>query len=171
MKPINDPLNLTIKPATPKEAAVLATLAEQTFRDTFTAQNDKSMIEMHCKQKFGVSQQRAELENPAWKTLVLEDSGIATGFIQIIFHAHSVCEIHRIYLTKPAFGAGNGKRLIHCAEQEALQLRSAEIWLGVWEHNSKAIAFYKKLGYYEVGEQTFMFGAEEQRDLIMRKLL
>jgi ribosomal protein S18 acetylase RimI-like enzyme len=47
--------------------------------------------------------------------------------------------------------------------------RSDVVWLGVWEHNPKAIAFYKKLGFGEVGEQVFPLGSDAQRDIVMAR--
>ena len=44
-----------------------------------------------------------------------------------------------------------------------------EIWLGVWEKNEKALCFYKKQGFYKIGEHSFFMGDDEQTDYIMRK--
>ena len=41
------------------------------------------------------------------------------------------------------------------------------LWLGVWEHNPKAIAFYRKFNFEIVGQQAFMLGNESQRDIVM----
>jgi ribosomal protein S18 acetylase RimI-like enzyme len=41
------------------------------------------------------------------------------------------------------------------------------IWLGVWERNLKAIAFYRKCGFQIVGDHPFVLGRELQRDLIL----
>jgi ribosomal protein S18 acetylase RimI-like enzyme len=43
------------------------------------------------------------------------------------------------------------------------------LWLGVWEHNAKAIAFYRKFGFEAVGEHVFAVGSDMQRDLIMAR--
>lgn len=43
------------------------------------------------------------------------------------------------------------------------------IWLGVWERNPRAQAFYKKNGFREVGDHVFLMGEEEQRDVIMER--
>ncbi len=51
--------------------------------------------------------------------------------------------------------------------QEALQRGCDSVWLGVWEKNSRAISFYKKMGFQEVGEHTFTLGYDPQRDIIM----
>ena len=43
------------------------------------------------------------------------------------------------------------------------------VWLGVWEKNEKALAFYKKHGFYRIGAHPFFVGNDEQTDYIMRK--
>ena len=42
------------------------------------------------------------------------------------------------------------------------------VWLGVWERNPRAIAFYEKHGFAAVGEQTYRVAGEVQRDVVMR---
>jgi ribosomal protein S18 acetylase RimI-like enzyme len=44
---------------------------------------------------------------------------------------------------------------------------SDAVWLGVWEHNPRAISFYRKFGFVEAGEQTFHPGRDPQRDIVM----
>lgn len=43
------------------------------------------------------------------------------------------------------------------------------VWLGVWEHNTRAIAFYEKNGFKKIGEHTFMLGEDAQTDWLMKK--
>ena len=43
------------------------------------------------------------------------------------------------------------------------------IWLGVWEFNPRAQAFYRKHGFYEVGKHIFQLGADAQTDVLMQK--
>jgi len=45
------------------------------------------------------------------------------------------------------------------------------VWLGVWEHNPKAIAFYEKWGFEKFGAHSFMLGTDAQTDLLMKKNL
>jgi diamine N-acetyltransferase len=50
----------------------------------------------------------------------------------------------------------------------ALEERGCDVaWLGVWEKNPRAIAFYRKLGFSEVGEHAFQLGTDSHRDVIM----
>ena len=43
------------------------------------------------------------------------------------------------------------------------------MWLGVWEFNPRAQAFYEKYGFYEVGRHIFQLGSDPQTDLLMQK--
>lgn len=51
--------------------------------------------------------------------------------------------------------------------EEAKKTDTDVLWLGVWAQNLRALAFYRKQGFVEIGEQSFQLGADHQRDLIM----
>ena len=52
---------------------------------------------------------------------------------------------------------------------EAVAAGCDVIWLGVWEHNPRAIAFYHKWGFKQVGTQTFHLGDDLQTDWVMAR--
>ena len=45
------------------------------------------------------------------------------------------------------------------------------LWLGVWEHNQRAISFYGQCGFRVVDSHTFLLGTDPQRDIIMSRQL
>lgn len=48
---------------------------------------------------------------------------------------------------------------------EAAATRGAQsLWLGVWEHNPRAMAFDGKYGIRRVGQYTFVLGGDAQTD-------
>lgn len=51
----------------------------------------------------------------------------------------------------------------------AAEAKSTELWLGVWERNPRAIAFYRKFGFEVIGEHRFVLGRDPQRDLVMAR--
>jgi diamine N-acetyltransferase len=55
--------------------------------------------------------------------------------------------------------------------EEAQRRKHDVIWLGVWEQNARAIAFYQKFGFVPVGKQIFQLGDDPQHDLVMQKVL
>jgi len=51
---------------------------------------------------------------------------------------------------------------------EHAQMRGVEVlWLGVWERNERAIAFYNRWGFESVGTHIFLLGQDRQTDFIM----
>lgn len=80
-------------------------------------------------------------------------------------------EIERIYIRAKFQKLGLGKYLINKAIEIAVEQEKNKIWLGVWEKNENAIAFYKKLGFVQAGSHSFHMGDEEQIDFIMIKSL
>jgi ribosomal protein S18 acetylase RimI-like enzyme len=45
----------------------------------------------------------------------------------------------------------------------------ATLWLGVWEENPRAIAFYAKWSFVVVGQKTFLVGDDPQTDHVMQR--
>ncbi|MDQ2855211.1 MAG: GNAT family N-acetyltransferase, partial [Acidobacteriota bacterium] len=43
------------------------------------------------------------------------------------------------------------------------------LWLGVWEHNGRARAFYRKWKFVEFGEHIFQLGEDPQNDILMAR--
>jgi ribosomal protein S18 acetylase RimI-like enzyme len=56
---------------------------------------------------------------------------------------------------------------MHAAAEEARVQGGETVWLGVWEHNPRAIAFYAKCGFADVGSHVFMIGTDAQTDRLM----
>ena len=76
-------------------------------------------------------------------------------------------EIQRLYVVEDWHGKGVAQALMQACI-EAMQRRGADVvWLGVWEHNPRAIAFYGKFGFVVAGEHVFSLGGDQQRDLVM----
>src|SRR5690606_16174629 len=80
-------------------------------------------------------------------------------------------EVERIYISRAFQKLGLGKHLMEQALELAARLGKKKIWLGVWEHNANAIAFYQKKGFVKTGEHSFFMGDDEQIDWIMVKEL
>jgi ribosomal protein S18 acetylase RimI-like enzyme len=165
-----------IRVATPADAAMLAALAERTFRDTFAAVNTTQDMAAHAAASYGVDKQLAEIESAHIRTLIADIDGVAAGYAQLrIGHApecvkaHRAVELWRFYIDREWIGHGLAQRLMEAAVTEAQALDASAFWLGVWEHNARAIAFYRKFGFVEVGAHVFRLGDDAQTDLIMQR--
>lgn len=167
-------MTISIRPASLSDAASLAAIAERTFRETFAAENSGENINLHCARKFSAEIQGEEIADPQLTTLLAEVAGELVGFAQLRLNQATSCvksgrpaELHRIYVSGDWQGRGVANQLMRAIDAAAARAGSDCIWLGVWERNLKAIAFYSKCGFSVVGEHPFMLGHDRQSDLIM----
>jgi ribosomal protein S18 acetylase RimI-like enzyme len=80
-------------------------------------------------------------------------------------------EIQRIYVDAAWHGKGIAQALM-ASLIEAASARGADVaWLGVWERNPRAIAFYAKSGFSPLGSHVFVVGTDPQTDLILGRSL
>ncbi|NQD37737.1 GNAT family N-acetyltransferase [Permianibacter sp. IMCC34836] len=189
-----------LRTAQPRDAAALAALAERTFRDTFAAMNTADDMDRHCRQSYGEAIQAAEIADSGKLTLVYEEpceqpceepheepseeSGELVAYAQLRWgnmpalkhppaglQAHHPGEIQRLYVASAWHGKGLAQQLMQACLDEMAKRGCDLVWLGVWEKNPRAIAFYQKFGFVEVGDHSFALGGDNQRDIIMARPL
>lgn len=160
--------------ATPSDAAVLSEFAERTFRDTFTASNSPSDMELYCAGAFGEEIQRRELADPMVTTLLGEANGELVAYAQLYdvepdpsVRAEKPVELRRFYVAREHHGGHVARALMDKVINLGAGRGHDVMWLGVWERNPRAQRFYEKCGFEIVGDHIFLMGADPQRDLIM----
>lgn len=167
-----------IRRAVPADAPALADLARTTFSDTFAATNDPADMALHLERAYGVAQQTAELLDTGITTLLVEQDRNAIAYAQIRDHHVPECvtgvtplELWRFYVDRRWHGQGVAPALMERVKSEARLRGARTLWLGVWEHNARARAFYAKCGFSDVGEHIFLFGTDPQTDRVMSTFL
>ena len=80
-------------------------------------------------------------------------------------------ELWRFYVDKVHHGRGIARQMMEAVIDVARERGAATLWLGVWEHNTRAQAFYRKSGFVVVGSHTFVLGADVQTDCLMARSL
>ena len=168
---------LTIRVATAVDQGAVTAFARRTFDDTFAGQNTPEDMRSYLDRAFNDAQQSAELADPQRVTLLANENDTLVGYAQLHWSKAPACvgdsssvELVRLYVDRSVQGRGVAQKLLLAAE-EAAQPRSRVMWLGVWEHNPRAIAFYTKCGFHPVGSQVFKLGNDAQTDHIMVKAL
>ena len=167
-----------IRRALPADAAALAELAERSFRDAFSATNTASDMDLHCLRHYGEPIQAQEIGDAGLVTLVAEDDGALSAFAQLRRGTPPDCvtgeapgEVQRFYLSRDFHGTGLAAALMQARFETLYAWGARTAWLGVWERNARAIAFYRRLGFLETGEQRFLLGTDLQRDLVLVRSL
>jgi diamine N-acetyltransferase len=169
-------VSTTLEVVDPDDAAELAKLKADTFVETFAEDNDPDHVQAHLAREFTAEAVKRTLEHDDSTTWWLVDDGVPVGFLKLNRGEAQTetglsdgLEVEQIYVQAAHHGRGHGSRLI----EHAINMARAEgypfIWLGVWEHNRKAIEVYEHLGFVPIGDHHFLFGNEEQRDVLMRR--
>ena len=133
-------------------------------------------MDAHCAKSYGVALQLREIADPRMRTLVCEDRGTLIGYGQLRWDASQACvpakhpaQIQRLYVDDGWHGTGVAHSLMTALLAAASAGGADQVWLGVWEHNPRALAFYRKFGFAAVGEHAFQFGNETQSDLVLSR--
>jgi ribosomal protein S18 acetylase RimI-like enzyme len=161
--------------ASNEQAAKLAEFGARTFFESFAAENSEEDMRRHLQSAWSPDKQLGELRDPDIDTLILtDDAGCWLGFAQLRANkisdgvpAQGSLELWRFYVDKPFHGKGVAGGLMQSAKQRARHRGATSLWLGVWERNERAKAFYAKHGFRKVGSQVFVVGSDPQTDHVM----
>lgn len=171
---LSDPACIVVRLAGVNDAALLAELGERTFSETFAADNRSDDMAAYLAGAFSPSIQRAELAAQEATFFVAEIEGRAAGYAKVYANSVPACvtgerpiELARLYAAREWLGRSVGAALMDRCISEACATGHDTLWLGVWERNLRAQAFYRKRGFRVVGEQVFQLGSDEQIDLVM----
>jgi GNAT superfamily N-acetyltransferase len=163
-----------IRPATLDDAAILSDLGARTFRETFEPICSPEDLTAYVAGAYGEAIQRAELADPSRPGRVLEIDGVPSGFLQLRLGHREPCvtsprpvELQRIYVLRAFHRGGFGAALMEASVDIARAWGADVLWLGVWEHNERALAFYARNGFREAGDHIFKIGQQVDRDLIL----
>ncbi len=166
----------TIRRATAADAATLAVVAAAGFRETFGADNDPADMREYMAGAFGETIQRAELGDARNTVFLAERGHEVVGYAMLVEGAAPPCvacasaiEISRLYARQRHIGTGVGAILMQRCLDEAVTRGRESIWLGVWEHNARAIDFYVRWGFVDAGSQPFVLGRDVQTDRVMAR--
>ena len=171
----------TIRKASTADTARLSHLAASTFRDAFEAENTSEDMERYLAEAFTPERQAAEISDPDSTILVAEDH-VSSDDVEFVGYAHLVSgsapdavtgpaplELKRLYVARAWHGRGVAQALMGAVLDAARARGAKTLWLGVWERNPRAVAFYEKYGFTRVGEHSFVFGSDVQTDWVLAR--
>jgi diamine N-acetyltransferase len=174
----DSPETYRVRLANAKDAETLLEIGIKTFRDTFASQNTSEDMTLYLEKNFTLDQFTNDLNDVNCLFVMAFDNEQLIGYAKLRqgklpngIEDTNAIEIERIYSLKSYLGKNVGKTLMQRCLEIALQRGFTTVWLGVWEHNPKAIAFYEKWGFKTFGAHPFLLGNDLQTDLLMKKSL
>lgn len=171
-------MTVKIKKCNREDLEILQEISLETFNDTFKDQNSPENMKAYLEKALNLIQLEKELSNTLSEFFFVYVHNEVAGYLKINTNdaqseemGDESLEIERIYIKNQFQKHGLGKYMLNLAMDMAREQNKKKIWLGVWEKNKNAIAFYKKMGFVQTGAHAFYMGDEEQTDFIMTKTL
>ena len=183
---------LAIRNATAADAEALSAFATKVFHDTFAPDNDPMDMHLYLSDAFTPEKQAAEIADASCVCLIAEVGETLAGYALLRIEAlhqrergglpaelrekqpveqprDRPVELQRFYLDGAWHGRGLAPQLMAACIDAARAHGASSLWLGVWERNARAIRFYQKHGFTDVGSQVFRLGTDLQTDRVMSR--
>ena len=164
-----------LRKATLSDLPELLALARTSFLQAFTVGNKPENVQAYLAEAFTEDKLTKEIQEPASTFIVASLGGKLVGYTKLNLAAAQAdvqdptsVEVARLYTLEEVWGKGLGQLLLDAGLNFARQEGKTWLWLGVWEHNARAIRFYEKNGLRIFGSHPFPFGDEIQTDWLMR---
>ena len=167
-----------IRQAAPRDALCIGVLGMQVFLDTYATEGIRCAIAKEALHAFAPESIAQLIDQPGTLLLVAEVNNHLVGFAQLtlntlhsMIEAGDVAELQRLYIQERFTGQGIGQQLLDAAEQHATAAGASLLWATVWVGNERALGFYPRRGYVELGSPTYTFQGETHENRLFGKAL
>jgi ribosomal protein S18 acetylase RimI-like enzyme len=186
--PVAAPVVPSFRVASPADAEEVAGLAARTFALACPPSTTAEAIAEHIRTVLSPARFRAHLADPAHRVVVAEVDGRPVGYTMVVaappadpdvagaLRLRPAIELSKVYVEAGSHGVGVARPLMAETLRIARELagerdRDAGIWLGVNEHNARAIRFYERSGFRIVGTRSFRLSDAVETDHVMERPL
>ncbi|HYM35003.1 MAG TPA: GNAT family N-acetyltransferase [Steroidobacteraceae bacterium] len=165
---------LIIRNASLADLDELVVFARNAFRDTYRGLDDPQDIEDYCLNELTPNYFSEHINASAAKVLLAISENELVGYAIVTQSPTPECvktpaaiELARLYLRVDKKGLGLGASLMRAVQNEARRFHAQSIWLSVYDRNTRAVEFYRKWGFVDVGAKPFRFGGRIYFDPVM----
>lgn len=168
--------DILYRPAVADDALCLGVLSTQVFLDTYATRGVLPALAREVLAQHSVAAYEALLADAGVTILVAEAAGHLVGFSQIrdgtghaMVHDAAASELRRLYVQEPFTGRGVGRDLLRQAEKAAAARGADTVWLTAWMGNARALQFYPRCGYEELGTTVYTIEGEDYPNRLFGK--
>ena len=159
----------TLRPAGLADVEAYRAAAERFFRETYGHDAYHAQVmDRHCADTFDAKSIAAQLADPDVSGLIAELGSATVGLAQWRVDGDAI-ELERLYVDRSCHGTGLGQALMAAVVADAIRRGKRSLYLGVWDQNERAIAFYRRQQFFDTGTVDFLLAGAAQTDLLMRR--
>ncbi|GGG44220.1 GNAT family N-acetyltransferase [Bizionia arctica] len=171
--------NIQIRIANKQDAEFIALLGRVTFTETFGHLfNDKQVLFDYYNETFSVDKIENSIEKPNNIYWIAFADRLAVGYAKLKLNSQSefitdnnICQLQKIYILQDFLSLKIGFKLQNALLKKAKEKSFNKIWLSVFISNDRAINFYSKNGFKEIGNHDFQIGKDNFEFIAMAKQL
>lgn len=172
-------LNLpTLRTGTPDDAATISALAIQVFLDTYAPDGVRPDLAREALREYAAEAFDARLREPQRRFVMAERGTGLLGFAELTLANQAApageaagAELVRLYVQPAAQGTGLGRQLIRAAEALVAEAGLGGLWLTAWDGNRRALAFYAREGYADIGATSYSFEGNSYGNRVLAREL
>jgi len=177
--PLKSIQHTEIRLATTEDAIHIALLGRITFTETFGHFfKDPTDLLTYYRKTFSVEKIRTGLQNPQNVFFIAFVNELPVGYAKLkkdsqteFLNNEHTCQLQKIYVLKDFLSIKIGFQLQNMLLEKATALQFKTIWLSVLESNERAVNFYKKSQFKQIGTHDFQIGKENFEFIAMAKKL
>lgn len=166
---------VSFKKCTLSDLKVLIELSKSTFVAAFEKDNNPDDFKAYINSAFSEETIKSELSDPNSSFYFIYNDNILTGYFKLNENSsqneqfkEDTIELERFYVLPEHQGKQIGKRTLVKVLEIAKAKKLDFLWLGVWEHNKRAIRFYERFGFQKFGIHPYFLGSDKQTDWLMK---
>jgi ribosomal protein S18 acetylase RimI-like enzyme len=170
--------SISLRPGTQSDAVTVAALSVQVFLDTYATRGVRPDLAREAFREYSEQAFLAHISAPSHRFVLAEEQMALVGFVEVDCGSHDGpvpgvrgVELARLYVQPQAQRSGVGTALLREAEKIAFFAEASALWLTVWEGNDRALAFYSRSGYADVGRSVYTFEGREYGNRVVAKRL
>lgn len=170
---------MIVREAAEKDAVLIALIARATFDETFghLFRNRKGLLD-YFDRTFSVKKIKRSIqkENNVFWVAFIDDLPVGYAKLKLdspseFIQGERVAQLQKIYVLKDFLSKKVGLQLQQLLLEKAIAEKRQHIWLSALHSNERAINFYLKNGFKNIGTHTFSIGKENFLFNVMAKKL
>ncbi len=166
-------MDVSLRLATATDALCIGVLGTQVYLDTYATDGIRPSLAREVLAELSVGAVERAFAEPAARFVVAERAGHLVGFAHVMLdEAHALvtssraAKLHRLYVQERFTGRGLGTTLLRRAESVARGDGARALWLTSWIGNRRALAFYPRCGYRDIGRTDHVFENESHENRV-----
>ncbi|GAA3607746.1 GNAT family N-acetyltransferase [Flavivirga amylovorans] len=168
---------IKIQIAKEADIAILALLGRLTWAESHGHYiDDKNNLLEYLNSNFSISKTKQEINNPKNLFYIIYVDDLPVGYAKLVVNvinenvaSQNNCRLERIFIQNEFIPLKIGQQLLTFVEEKAKALQLDTMWLTVYIKNKRAIRFYERNEFINVGELNFLVNGKEYENIVFSK--